>query len=63
MSFYVCPVERKTFDGINCLTLPVVVWALKLFNMNAIKNRVQLIGNLGQDPEIVTLESGSKLAM
>ncbi|MGB6150572.1 MAG: single-stranded DNA-binding protein [Pricia sp.] len=30
--------------------------------MNAIKNRVQLIGNLGQDPEIVTLESGSKLA-
>lgn len=30
--------------------------------MNAIKNRVQLIGNLGQDPEIVTLEGGSKLA-
>lgn len=30
--------------------------------MNTIKNRVQLIGNLGQDPEIVTLESGSKLA-
>ena len=30
--------------------------------MNAIKNKVQLIGNLGQDPEIVTLESGSKLA-
>ncbi len=30
--------------------------------MNAIKNKVQLIGNLGQDPEIVTLESGKKLA-
>lgn len=30
--------------------------------MNALKNRVQLIGNLGQDPEIVTMESGSKLA-
>ena len=30
--------------------------------MNALQNRVQLIGNLGQDPEIVTLESGSKLA-
>lgn len=30
--------------------------------MNALKNKVQLIGNLGQDPEIVTLESGSKLA-
>ncbi|MDT7828614.1 single-stranded DNA-binding protein [Pricia sp. S334] len=30
--------------------------------MNAIKNRVQLIGNLGQDPEIMDLENGSKLA-
>ncbi|UJH68721.1 single-stranded DNA-binding protein [Allomuricauda sp. SCSIO 65647] len=30
--------------------------------MNALKNKVQLIGNLGQDPEIVTLENGSKLA-
>ena len=30
--------------------------------MNAIKNKVQLIGNLGQDPEVVNLESGNKLA-
>ena len=30
--------------------------------MNALKNKVQLIGNLGQDPEIVNLESGNKLA-
>jgi len=30
--------------------------------MNALKNKVQLIGNLGQDPEIVTLENGGKLA-
>lgn len=30
--------------------------------MNALKNKVQLIGNLGQDPEIVTLDNGSKLA-
>ncbi|MDC6387652.1 single-stranded DNA-binding protein [Maribacter sp. PR1] len=30
--------------------------------MNALKNKVQLIGNLGQDPEIVTLENGTKLA-
>ena len=30
--------------------------------MNALRNKVQLIGNLGNDPEIVTLESGSKLA-
>ncbi len=30
--------------------------------MNTLKNKVQLIGNLGQDPEIVNLESGRKLA-
>ena len=30
--------------------------------MNALKNGVQLIGNLGNDPEIITLESGKKLA-
>ena len=30
--------------------------------MNALKNKVQLIGNLGQDPEIVNLDGGSKLA-
>jgi single-strand DNA-binding protein len=30
--------------------------------MNALRNRVQLIGNLGNIPEVKTLESGSKLA-
>lgn len=30
--------------------------------MNTLKNKVQLIGNLGQDPEIISLESGKKLA-
>ena len=30
--------------------------------MNALRNKVQLIGNLGNDPEIVNLESGTKLA-
>ncbi|CAM1342673.1 single-stranded DNA-binding protein [Tenacibaculum amylolyticum] len=30
--------------------------------MNALKNRVQLIGNLGNKPEILVLESGKKLA-
>ena len=30
--------------------------------MNSLKNRVQLIGNLGAKPEIKTLESGKKLA-
>lgn len=29
--------------------------------MNSLRNRVQLIGNLGQDPEIKTLESGKKV--
>ena len=30
--------------------------------MNALRNKVQLIGNLGLAPEIKTLESGRKLA-
>ena len=30
--------------------------------MNSIRNKVQLIGNLGNDPEIITMESGKKLA-
>lgn len=30
--------------------------------MNAMRNKVLLIGNLGQDPEIKTLESGKKVA-
>lgn len=30
--------------------------------MSTLRNKVQLIGNLGNNPEIVNLESGSKLA-
>ena len=30
--------------------------------MNALRNKVQLIGHLGQDPEIINLDSGKKLA-
>ena len=30
--------------------------------MNSLRNSVQLIGHLGQDPEIITLEKGKKLA-
>lgn len=30
--------------------------------MSTLRNRVQLIGHVGQDPEIVNLESGTKLA-
>ena len=42
-------------DSIKCLTL-------KIKFMNTLKNKVQLIGNLGNDPEIVNLESGKTLA-
>lgn len=31
-------------------------------NSSMMKNRVQLLGNLGQDPEIKTLENGNKMA-
>lgn len=30
--------------------------------MNTLRNKVQLIGNLGNNPEIITLDSGKKLA-
>jgi single-strand DNA-binding protein len=30
--------------------------------MSTLRNKVQLIGNLGSNPEIITLESGKKLA-
>ncbi len=30
--------------------------------MSTLRNKVQLIGNLGNEPEIITLESGKKLA-
>lgn len=29
--------------------------------MNALRNRVQLIGNLGNDPELVTFDNGTKM--
>lgn len=30
--------------------------------MNAMRNKVQLIGNLGADPEVIDFENGTKLA-
>ena len=35
---------------------------LKRKTMNALRNKVKLIGRLGQDPEVKTLESGKKVA-
>jgi single-strand DNA-binding protein len=35
---------------------------LKTYLMSTLRNKVQLIGNLGNDPEIITLDSGKKLA-
>ena len=34
----------------------------KPYLMNTLRNKVQLIGNLGNNPEIITLDSGKKLA-
>ncbi len=34
---------------------------LKFYNMSTLKNKVQLIGNVGQDPQITVLDSGKKV--
>lgn len=34
----------------------------KPYLMNTLRNKVQLIGNLGNDPEIISLENGKKIA-
>jgi single-strand DNA-binding protein len=35
----------------NCLTVKILI-------MNTLRNKVQLIGNLGNDPEILKLDAG-----
>jgi single-strand DNA-binding protein len=40
----------------------IFIKPLNFFIMSNLKNQVQLIGNLGNTPEIITLESGAKLA-
>jgi single-strand DNA-binding protein len=35
---------------------------LKITTMTTLRNRVQLVGNLGMNPEIVNFESGKKIA-
>jgi single-strand DNA-binding protein len=44
---------------------PVAAYKLlhkKQNTMNALRNKVQLIGNLGMDPEVKSLDGGKKLA-
>jgi len=56
------PLNRKWFFSNNTNPLAIRRAGTKLKMMNALRNRVQLIGNLGNDPEIITMESGRKLA-
>ena len=49
------------FNRLNCLTSSPLA-GIKLKIMNTLRNKVQLIGNLGNNPEVITLESGKKLA-
>lgn len=39
-----------------------VIEVPKTYLMNTLRNKVQLIGNLGNDPEIISLENGKKIA-
>jgi single-strand DNA-binding protein len=50
-----CPVEFD--ERIQFYITFKIVYA-----MNTLRNKVQLIGNVGNDPEIKTLENGKKLA-
>lgn len=47
--------------GCNFVSLTALLTS-KQKTMNALRNKVQLIGRLGQDPEVKTLESGKKVA-
>ena len=60
--FVLSIVRRKRLIEIkNFITLPSFQGD-KSKNMYALKNKVQLIGNLGNKPEIRTTEAGKKLA-
>jgi single-strand DNA-binding protein len=56
--------ERSLLDNkYIIINRPVDKTAIKkLGKMNALRNKVQLIGNLGMNPEIKTLDGGKKLA-
>ncbi len=54
--------NNMNFDSINCLTRSAVRNNKNLEIMNALRNKVQLIGRLGQEPEIITFKDGNKIA-
>ncbi len=54
---------KPTISSLQCQNeLAKNINNLKTYLMNTLRNKVQLIGNLGNNPEIITLESGKKLA-
>ncbi len=44
------------------ISFNLINYPQKIKNMNNLRNRVQLIGHLGANPEIKTLENGNKMA-
>jgi len=61
-SFPVYFVPDKFFRTYSSQKASAINKAIKPTIMNALKNKVQLIGNLGNAPEIKNTESGKKLA-
>lgn len=58
---HLCNVEiQQQFQ--NSISTTTKSINLNLEAMNALRNKVQLIGNAGKDPEIKTFEGGRKLA-
>src|SRR6186713_1238548 len=61
-SFPIYFVPYKFFRTYFSQKASAISMAIKPTIMNALKNKVQLIGNLGNAPEIKNTESGKKLA-
>jgi single-strand DNA-binding protein len=42
--------------------VPLIKYTINFNNMNTLKNNVRLVGNLGMDPEVKSLDNDKKLA-
>jgi single-strand DNA-binding protein len=65
IKFVVCinfALSERNNDTVFKRHLQITNTNLILNAMNSLKNRVQLIGHVGQEPEVKTLEGGKKLA-